>query len=742
MLENRKAVLSFILALTFCLTVFLPCFEVSAADRPLGDVDGDCELTLSDALSILRYAAGFAELSSDALLYADYDGDGCVTSSDAQSVLCCAIDLETVVTDYYQHYIDIGFPKSYAEKLVALHEKYPNWEYQPFITGLIWADAVAGEHTPHNKQLIEKNVSSYMMCDCSKCDGVIQESTMWVSASEYAVAYYLDPRNFLTDRYIFQFEDTGYSKSQTTDGVEAIIKGTWMENSYITYLDASGNTVTYTEDGKKIKYSSAILKAAKDSGMSAYYLASKIRQEVGSSTSSYAGGSCGNMSPYNGIYNYYNIGAYTGALDGLKWANGYMKVTSDKPLYKTASTKTKLVTVPSGTTLYYIGESGNYYKVKVNVSSSSYTGYIKKTDVDIQTSYGRPWDNPYKTIYYGAKYIYSSYSQYQFTGYLQKFNVNAESGSLYNHEYMGNVRAAAAEAKSTYNAYDSAGILNTHKVFRIPVFSKMPDTTADYGVYFEKLKPSLSLSGSSPSGVTIKWNALDTATGYKIYKYDSSSSKYVSIGKTSSLSYTDTSVKKGETLKYKVKAYYTGGSKTVYSQYSSVLSVTVSNTASGTVNVSDSLNVRSKPSTDGDILVQLPDGTVVSLLGKTGSWYKITVTYNGKKYTGYVSSKYIDTKDTVPELESAPAEEPEVTPEKCPYTEPTSTLRSGDSGTGVKWLQWYLYKLGYLSSSGDIDGKFGSGTLSAVEKFQSDAGIDVDGVVGSGTRSALKKAYS
>ena len=69
-----------------------------------------------------------------------------------------------------------------------------------------------------------------------------------------------------------------------------------------------------------------------------------------------------------------------------------------------------------------------------------------------------------------------------------------------------------------------------------------------------------------------------------------------------------------------------------------------------------------------------------------------------------------------------------------------STLRSGSTGEGVKWLQWHLYKLGYLSS-GDIDGDFGNKTLTAVKKYQTDKNLDVDGLVGSGTREQLKNDY-
>ena len=93
--------------------------------------------------------------------------------------------------------------------------------------------------------------------------------------------------------------------------------------------------------------------------------------------------------------------------------------------------------------LYYIQKVDDFYRASATVEGTKYTGYIPVSNVSLTTSYGRPWTSPYKSIYYGAEYIYNGYSQYQFTGYLQKFNVNADSGKLYNHEYMANIRAAA-----------------------------------------------------------------------------------------------------------------------------------------------------------------------------------------------------------------------------------------------------------------------------------------------------------
>jgi len=294
----------------------------SAVESVVGDINQDGAVTIEDARLLLSYVSKIAPLTNEQLALADYDESTVVDMADVRAILKAV----TVGEDFEENLYKAGFPASYVELLLELHKEYPEWEFIPFITGLTWEEAVNGEHTPHNKQLIEKSVDSYLKCDCEKCDGVIQEASSWVSASKAAVEYYLDPRNFLTEKYIFQFESTAYSDTHTIAGIEAILDGTWMEDSYITYFDAEGKEQTYLDkNGKKVKYSSAIMTAAKDSKMSAYYLASKIVQEVGSSKSSYAGGSSGKNSPYNGIYNYYNIGAYTGAADGLNWANGYLK---------------------------------------------------------------------------------------------------------------------------------------------------------------------------------------------------------------------------------------------------------------------------------------------------------------------------------------------------------------------------------------------------------------------------------
>ena len=78
----------------------------------------------------------------------------------------------------------------------------------------------------------------------------------------------------------------------------------------------------------------------------------------------------------------------------------------------------------------------------------------------------------------------------------------------------------------------------------------------------------------------------------------------------------------------------------------------------------------------------------------------------------------------------------EITPTPAPAAPATyTTLRKGSEGPEVVTLQQALAELGYLS--GAQDGNFGTGTQTAVKKFQEDNGLDADGIAGKDTLTAL-----
>lgn len=62
-------------------------------------------------------------------------------------------------------------------------------------------------------------------------------------------------------------------------------------------------------------------------------------------------------------------------------------------------------------------------------------------------------------------------------------------------------------------------------------------------------------------------------------------------------------------------------------------------------------------------------------------------------------------------------------------------VAAGNSFYNVAAVQSRLSTLGYYKST--VDGKWGSGTASAVRRFQSDNGLKADGIVGSGTAKKL-----
>ena len=390
-------------------------------------------------------------------------------------IMCLSVLPMTAFADDYESQLrQAGFTSKYIPALKVLHEKYPNWQFEAVQINLSLDDAVSQERKSHKQQLIQnisQNNGKGYYCDCSKCyvngNYVVQEGKTWVSASETAVRYYMNPINFLDDRYIYQFETTDYEDYQTATGVEEILKGTWMHNSYI--------------DGysPRTKYSAAIMTAAQESGVSAYYLAAKIVQEVGGSAPT-ATGASGKNSTYPGIYNYYNIGAESGGLDGLKWAsqkppaNNIVNTDNarlrDKPTTSRSSTVTRL---PEGTAVTILetvkGTHDGFMWHYVSVNG--YKGYIRSDLVG--NIYNRPWTNPYSSIVNGAKWIANNFTETQNTGYFQKFNVHPASADRFSHEYMANVQAAASESGLKYKAYSNGDVLSQPMKFIIPVYTNI-----------------------------------------------------------------------------------------------------------------------------------------------------------------------------------------------------------------------------------------------------------------------------
>lgn len=299
-------------------------------------------------------------------------------------------------TQFNAYLNEQGFPESYKTKLLELHKKHPNWVFVGVKSRDNWSTTLKNEKVS-GRSLIQTSNQGYL----STADGdynwytnkfTVKEGSSWYQANEDTIEYYMDPRNFLNEKNIFMFEDLNYySKYQTIDAVNKILYTDFYKNLNKYYIDAA------------VKYN-----------VSPIYLAALSRQEVGlnggTATKGNEGSTC--SGDYNGYYNFYNIGAYTGVCDGLKYAKN------------------------------------------------------------------KGWNSQSKAIIDGAGWIANGYiNKGQNTPYFQKWNTSSNAtNKYYYHQYMANISAVVSSSTSTYNSYNTMGILNYPIVFQIPIYSGIPSS--------------------------------------------------------------------------------------------------------------------------------------------------------------------------------------------------------------------------------------------------------------------------
>lgn len=364
-----------------------------------------------------------------------------------------------------------NFPDSYKPYLYELKKKYPNWEFTALYTGLDWNYVISQEYR-NNKNLVPLSYSDYWKCTDNGIYNV-EIDKGWVNASKKAVEYTMDPRNFLNNVRIFQFEKLSYDpNTNSKDGVEKILYGTEFYNRQVSYKTENGQTVNMQE-----KYSDLIWNAGIYSGVSPYHLASRIKQEVGPFITHNS--ISGTVAGFEGLYNFYNIGA----------------TSSTEPL---GAIKNGLRFARDG--------KGASEEVKANLII--------------------PWNNPERAIKGGAVFIGSSYiSIGQNTLYLQKFDVNDDrGGNLFWHQYMTNCLAPYSESSGIHKAYSSNGMLSSSIGFIIPVYENMPEYAtespnileSDYVADDKKMYANVTNTLNVRSGPSTSYETLTTITRNEI----------------------------------------------------------------------------------------------------------------------------------------------------------------------------------------------------------------------------------
>lgn len=319
------------------------------------------------------------------------------------------LDPETTTPPVSGDDLDIySVPEVYRPYLKPLMEAHPNWKFTFYDTGLDWNTVMDNECYRGAPFRNVTKTDAYKYKDGN--GNYLKSPEGWYQASDEAIAYFMDPRNHMTESRIFQFEVLSFDSSyQTVAGVEAILKGSFMENTKIT-----------ADDGRSITYAQAIFEAGELSLVSPYFLAAKIIQEVGRSGSGSTSGTyiAKDGTNCSGYYNFYNIQATSSTSDpikqGLQWA----------------------------------AESGSYGRPWTSPYKSIVGGakYIEKG------------------------YIGSG----QDSLYLQKFDVDSSDGKLYWHQYMTNVSGAVSEADILYKGYVNNGMVSNDFVFAIPLYENLP----------------------------------------------------------------------------------------------------------------------------------------------------------------------------------------------------------------------------------------------------------------------------
>lgn len=139
--------------------------------------------------------------------------------------------------NFEQYMASQGFPESYKTGLRQLHGEHPSWVFTAQHTNLDWKEALDNESIVGRNLVEGSSVSSWKSTESGAYNWESGtwpsfDSGSWVAASREIIAYYMDPRNFLNEKYVFQFLTHRYNGSvHTIDGVNNMIQGTFLNNS-------------------------------------------------------------------------------------------------------------------------------------------------------------------------------------------------------------------------------------------------------------------------------------------------------------------------------------------------------------------------------------------------------------------------------------------------------------------------------------------------------------------------------
>ncbi len=249
--------------------------------------------------------------------------------------------------------------------------------------------------------------------------------------------------------------------------------------------------------------------------------------------------------------------------NGVSNASGYNVYRYNS----TNNTWTYVKSVGSGTTTTITGlKPGVYsYNVKAYVKKNGtvqYSAFTKSVRAAILT----------KPVIKSATALNSKKIQLTWNSVkgASGYNLYRYNTATKKYDYVKSVRGTTTT--------DTISKPGTRYCYRVRAYYKNNvDTGTQYSAYSEtKLAAGVAAVGGLKTesligkGIKISWNKAVGATGYSVYRYNSSTKSWTFLKKTTALNYVDNSVSAGVTYSYKVRPYCKMDDVSCYGQYSSV----------------------------------------------------------------------------------------------------------------------------------------------------------------------------
>lgn len=364
----------------------------------------------------------------------------------AVSLTCCAKETQQQpeISPYMEQLTQAGFPQDYAAQLEQLHRLHPAWTFEPVLVTkanptYTWAYVIEQEMYPRRNLVTTSTwapdgCNPYYSPYYDAANQVLYDSG-WRQASREAVAYMMDPRNFLNEADIFMFETLEYNPAiHTQAAVESALTGS--------FLAASAGTPDGTDT-----YGAILYNEGKKYNCNPVYLANRILMEQGVGASPLVGGTIGTT-----LWGYYDDPQATTDAGRIIWGGQYDGMSFSRQ---------ELLELDGLYNFFNMGASGTgLFAIYMNASKEALAeGWTTKT----------------AAVCGGIRKVHEKYiANYQHTPYFQKFNVHPGSSNNFWGQYMQDISGALIGGRRGYSDYLDTGNLEVAHHFVIPVYDGMP----------------------------------------------------------------------------------------------------------------------------------------------------------------------------------------------------------------------------------------------------------------------------